>query len=790
MMLKRTTSMLLALFMALSGTIYAAAASATEQAANAISASAANLAAATAIVLADNGITVDGEPASTDASAAVYTGADIVYYQAGQGTAYGEGTAADEHEASEAALHTVVTITQPGAYRVSGALSAGQLAIDLGEEAVDDPSAVVTLILDGVDITSTVAPAVIFYNVYEPYSATEDTGGVVDLAAAGAQVIIADGSANNVKGAYVARIYKEGTTKKRHKYDGAFYSKMSMNISGEAAGTGELRITASNEGLDSELHLAINGGRIYIESRDDGINTNEDLISVTTINGGYLYVNAGLGAEGDGIDSNGYLTINGGEIITMSNDRSPDGGIDADKDITINGGTVIALGTRNDAASDKSAQPFMELQFASTQAAGTKIAIKDSTGNELLSHVADKAFQSLTFSSADLALNTEYWVYANGVQQQYTGNAFGMMGGGFPGGFFPEGGFPEGGFPEGGFPEGGFPEGSLPDRAGGIWGPRPNGQGGQGTAPGEVQAPPDGEFTPPEGMPAFPGSGGQGDPALNGQNAENAEASVAFIITPTVHSFSGVADSAEASGKERVTFTVNNGNGISSVASGAQVILEQIAASANVPDQDIQITITDIPSEDYSETLLLSAGIDALSAILPTADGTYQLTVAVVSNNETYTGISRWQFTIGGLPFTDLNPNHRAYNAVKALYEKGILIGTSATTFSPDAIVTRAAAVTALGRMLGVDGAETISFSDVQPGSWYSGYVGWASANGIVIGDGYGHFSPNKGITEAQMELILSRYATVAGISYESGSSGAQTLTRGELAVILNGLQY
>ena len=62
----------------------------------------------------------------------------------------------------EADAHTVVTIRNAGTYRVSGTLSAGQLAIDLGSEAKRDPEAVVTLVLDGVDITCTVAPAVIF----------------------------------------------------------------------------------------------------------------------------------------------------------------------------------------------------------------------------------------------------------------------------------------------------------------------------------------------------------------------------------------------------------------------------------------------------------------------------------------------------------------------------------------------------------------------------------------------------------------------------------------------------
>ena len=122
---------------------------------------------ATKIVLSDSGITVDGENISNDTTSAVYTANDIIYYEAGKGFTYGEGTTEDEHTAEEAASHTVVHITKPGRYLLSGKLSAGQVAIDLGEEAEDNPEAVVTLILDGLDINCSVAPAVIFYNVYE-----------------------------------------------------------------------------------------------------------------------------------------------------------------------------------------------------------------------------------------------------------------------------------------------------------------------------------------------------------------------------------------------------------------------------------------------------------------------------------------------------------------------------------------------------------------------------------------------------------------------------------------------
>ena len=121
----------------------------------------------TNIVLDDGGITVNGAFASTDSDEAVYVAKDIVFYLADQGFTYGEGEIKDEHSQEEADSHTVVHITRPGDYILSGKLSKGQVAVDLGKDAEEDPEAVVTLVLDGIDITSTVAPAVIFYNVYE-----------------------------------------------------------------------------------------------------------------------------------------------------------------------------------------------------------------------------------------------------------------------------------------------------------------------------------------------------------------------------------------------------------------------------------------------------------------------------------------------------------------------------------------------------------------------------------------------------------------------------------------------
>ena len=458
---------------------------------------------ATKIVLSDDGITVDGEAVSTDATAPVYTAKDIVFYLEGQGFLYGEGTTADEHSQEEADQHTVVHITQPGQYILSGKLSAGQIAVDLGEDAEEDPNAVVTLILDNVDVTCSVAPAVIFYNVYECGSADEETAQMeVDTSAAGANVIIADGSENNIRGSYVARIYKsvelnEDKTevvdsKKLHKYDAAFYSKMTMNIFGEKESTGVLNIYAENEGLDSELHLSLYSGNIRIESGNDGINTNEDNVSVTHILGGTLDIKVtGQTGEGDGIDSNGWLVIDGGFVTSSACATSGDAGIDADKGVYIRGGQVVATGNMLDHVQGN--QTHMVLTFAGRQKGGSTYTLKNAQGSIVLTCTPANDFQYLILSSPVIT-EGEYTLWQGDTQLSAAKDG-GMMGGmGGPGmgnpeedmPQRPEGERPE--MPDGNMPGGDEPDGTPPAMPDGSrpngGGQRPGGMGGQGMGPG------------------------------------------------------------------------------------------------------------------------------------------------------------------------------------------------------------------------------------------------------------------------------------------------------------------
>ena len=125
------------------------------------------------------------------------------------------------------------------------------------------------------------------------------------------------------------------------------------------------------------------------------------------------------------------------------------------------------------------------------------------------------------------------------------------------------------------------------------------------------------------------GQSGRGDPGAGGTEAASGEASALFTLSDGVHSFSGITDSAQASAKTEVSFTADL-----SVGEDGTVSLSNIQASQEVDSSHVQLTITDVPSENYAASCLLSDG-----------PGTYQLTIAM-SGDDSYTGGSQFTFTI------------------------------------------------------------------------------------------------------------------------------------------------
>lgn len=132
--------------------------------------------------------------------------------------------------------------------------------------------------------------------------------------------------------------------------------------------------------------------------------------------------------------------------------------------------------------------------------------------------------------------------------------------------------------------------------------------------------------------------------------------------------------------------------------------------------------------------------------------------------------------------FYDVPVSHPNAEAVNRLAKEGAISGVGGNLFAPDEEVNRGMAVTVLGRLAVAAETESDRFSDVEPNSWYSGYVGWAVDNGIVTGGTDGLFHPYDTVTGEQLNLMISRYAALVGKTMSLPAGSSAPVTRGELA--------
>lgn len=114
--------------------------------------------------------------------------------------------------------------------------------------------------------------------------------------------------------------------------------------------------------------------------------------------------------------------------------------------------------------------------------------------------------------------------------------------------------------------------------------------------------------------------------------------------------------------------------------------------------------------------------------------------------------------------FTDIH-NHWAADNILFAASRGLLSGTSDTTFSPGTGMTRGMFVTALGRLAGInpDSYQTGKFTDVKADAYYAPYVNWAAQNGIMEGATATTFAPDTNINREQMAVIMANYAKKLG---------------------------
>ena len=182
------------------------------------------------------------------------------------------------------------------------------------------------------------------------------------------------------------------------------------------------------------------------------------------------------------------------------------------------------------------------------------------------------------------------------------------------------------------------------------------------------------------------------------------------------------------------------------------------------------VTVTVKPDEGYEldELTVTDKNGDSVK-LTDKGDGkyTFQMPASKVTVEAVFTAVEPEP---EGLPFTDVTSGDWFYDAVAYVYDKGMMEGTTDTTFAPTMNLTRSMIAQVLYNLEERPEAPgAAGFPDVAAGAWYADAVNWAAARGIVKGYDTGAFGPEDSVTREQLAAILYRYAQAKGYDTTQG---------------------
>ena len=210
---------------------------------------------------------------------------------------------------------------------------------------------------------------------------------------------------------------------------------------------GKIDISESYEGLEA-LHIDVQGGDIKLVANDDGLNAagGTDQSGTTggrdgmfggdpggmgghggmssnsngsiKVSGGNLYINS----SGDGMDANGTLEISGGYIVVVGPTQGDTATLDYDKSATITGGTFIGTGASGMAQTFSNSEQGVVAVSVGNQSAGTKILLKDKSGNTIIEHTPELNFAVVILSSPDIKKSETYTVTVGSESGEFEAN--------------------------------------------------------------------------------------------------------------------------------------------------------------------------------------------------------------------------------------------------------------------------------------------------------------------------------------------------------------------------------
>ena len=665
---------------------------------------------------------------------------------------------------------TAVSITEAGTYVLSGACADGSVTVKKEVTGV-------TLVLDGLDLTSTTT---------SPITINKSAEATL-LAAAGSENTVADSADANDESAAI-KVKTGGTLTLGGTGSLTVDGNYKNGIKGAAQSSitvDELVLTidAVDDGLSCDDALTILGGTLEINAGGDAVKASPDVDDETepdTVSKGDITISGGtltLVSAADGVQADGDLNIsggtfditaNGGHETVLAEDADSCKGIKADGTLSVTGGTFtidsaddalhaadvsatggsFTLSTSDDAVHADNA---LTIGAEGNDAAVPAIVITDSyeglEGTTVTVYSGD-----LDITASDDGVNAANSDIGERNDINMTGGTVEVYGADsgmdtaidYDGTFTLDGGtlFGAGMTPSAGT-QAYVAFGST--MSGGMGGGRPGGMGGMegGTPPegadGEAPALPDGETMPDRGeRPDMP----EGEP---GSDPED--------MTPP--------DGGQPASPDDMT-PPEGENGERPASPGGMQMESALGISAG--------SVVTIQDADGS-TLYETTAADRMSGVIFSSDAvaegeTYTLLVdgETVETAEAVLGVSN-DTGMGGQPsggtgFRDVQADAWYADAVQYVVSEGLMNGTDAAAFSPDTSMSRAMLVTVLYRLSGEPAVSQDSgFADVAADAYYADAVSWATEQGIVTGTSQTAFSPDESVTREQMAALLYRYA-------------------------------
>lgn len=662
---------------------------------------------------------------------------------------------------------TAISITEAGTYVLSGACADGSVTVKKEVTGV-------TLVLDGLDLTSTTT---------SPITINKSAEATL-LAAAGSENTVADSADANDESAAI-KVKTGGTLTLGGTGSLTVDGNDKNGIKGAAQSSitvDELVLTidAVDDGLSCDDALTILGGTLEINAGGDAVKASPDVDDETepdTVSKGDITISGGtltLVSAADGVQADGDLNIsggtfditaNGGHETVLAEGADSCKGIKSDGTLSVTGGTFtidsaddalhaadvsvtggsFTLSTSDDAVhadnaltigaeGNDAAVPAIVITDSYEGLEGTTVTVysgdlditaSDDGVNAANSDIGERSdLFAIQISGGDLyicagadGLDSNNDINMTGGTVEVYGADSGMDTAiDYDGTFTLDGGtlFGAGMTPSAGT-QAYVAFGST--MSGGMGGGRPGGMGGMegGTPPegadGEAPALPDGETMPDRGeRPDMPeGENGERPASPGGMQMESALGiSAGSVVTIQDADGSTLYETTAADRMSGVIFS------------------------------------SDAVAEGETYTLLVDGEtVETAEAVLG------------VSND---TGMGGQPS--GGTGFRDVQADAWYADAVQYVVSEGLMNGTDADAFSPDASMSRAMLVTVLYRLSGEPAVSQDSgFADVAADAYYADAVSWATEQGIVTGTSQTAFSPDESVTREQMAALLYRYA-------------------------------